>query len=100
MKESAVLKQVMDYLQARRVFAFRLGTGAFFFEHRAFRAHSLGPGAADILALPQGKPPVWIEVKATGGRQRAEQCIFEAVVLTEGHKYVLAYSIDDLEGIL
>ena len=99
MKEAAILRQIADYLSAQRIFFFRLNTGSLFggSERRwAFRAHSLGAGAADILALPAGLPPLWIEVKNQRGRQSQAQKEFERTVREQGHKYVVARSIDDL----
>src|SRR5215468_1130932 len=97
MKEAEVLKQIRDYLAAKRIFNFRLSTGSFFFEDRAFRAHLLGQGAADIVCPPPGT--VWIEVKNEKGQQTFRQKAFEELVKGYGHKYVLARSIDDLQGI-
>jgi hypothetical protein len=103
LRESDVLHQVLDYLAVRHVFAFRLSTGAFFGDHKgkgwAFRSHSLGPGAADILAFgPSG--PIWIECKAPRGRQRPSQKVFETLVKDWGHVYLVVRSIDDLAGVI
>jgi hypothetical protein len=102
--EKFVLKQITDYLSAKRVFHVRLNTAAIRAEHngkrRFFRAHSLGPGTADILALPAGAEPVWIETKGEGGRQTMEQKLFASWVETYGHRYIVCHSIDDLEGLL
>lgn len=102
-REKDILRQVLDYLAVKHIFAFRLGTGAFFGDYHgrswAFKAHSLGPGAADILALP-ATGVLWIEVKAPYGRQRPAQKLFEQYVTGWGHRYVLARSVDDLAGVL
>jgi hypothetical protein len=56
MTESQIVRQILDYLAAERIFAFRLNTSAFSGEHKGkrwfTRSHSLGAGAADILSLP------------------------------------------------
>jgi hypothetical protein len=100
MRESEVLKQIIDYLNARHIFNMRLNTGAFFGgeEKRwAFRSHNLGPGCADILV--PGRGSIWIEVKNEKGKQSAVQRGFEQMVTTYGHIYILARSIDDLKGM-
>lgn len=98
MKERQVLRQITDYLTAKRIFWFRLNTGMAVLgdKKRVFRAHSLGPGAADILALPADKRPLWIECKNERGQQTVVQMGFERTVKEHGHDYVVARSIDDL----
>lgn len=97
MRERDILKQVLDYLAAEHKFAIRLNTGSFYDGHRAFRAHNLGPGVADILIVPPGS--TWVECKGPNGRQRREQKLFEQWVLQFGHKYILTRSIDDLVNV-
>lgn len=94
MKESLIVRQVLDYLAAKRIFAFQLGTGRFYFQGRAFKSHSLGAGASDILAPAEGS--IWIEVKTEHGRQSAVQRSFERMVRDRGDRYVLARGVDDL----
>lgn len=100
LKERDVVSQILDYLAAEHIFAFRLNTGMFFFgrrpQRRVFRAHSLGPGAADILAFPMPLPPLWIECKVLRRKQTEKQKVFQELVEGWGHIYVVAYSIDDL----
>ena len=103
-KEGDIVHQLLDYLWAKGIFAFQLGTGRFFGEHKgkvwAFKAHSLGRGASDILALPYPRPPHWIEAKRPGSTQSPAQKQFEIWVEEYGFVYLLASSIDDLKGIL
>jgi hypothetical protein len=117
--EGAILKQILDYLVAKHVLAFRMNTGAMQSEHNGKkRVMRFGtPGMADILAFPKIKKPdltnwgklncasyevpivLWIEVKAPKGRQGELQKSFQAQVEAEGHKYILAFSSDDLEEL-
>lgn len=105
MTESAIVRQILDWLAAERIFAFRLNTSATKIGDRFFRSHGLGPGAADILALPKANHrvlslmPAWIEVKTSTGRQSPEQINFQAFVEEMGHKYLLARSIDDVREL-
>lgn len=109
--EGNVQRAILDLLTAKHIFAFRLNTAAVKVEGRFFRAHSLGKGAADILAFPRlelkveyadGRTeamiivPLWIEVKAANGVQSPEQRSFALHVRTLGHDYLLAYSVEDV----
>jgi len=103
--ESETQKAILDYLAARKIFALRLNTGTFQNGKRFIRAHSAGAGAADILAFPvrvqrNAIHPLWIEVKSAKGKQSAEQKSFQQKVLSEGHLYCLARSVEDVELIL
>jgi hypothetical protein len=95
-KESLIVRQILDYCAAKHVFAFQLGTGKFFFEGRAFKSHSLGPGAADILVPREGS--VWIECKNETGRQSAVQKMFAEECRERGDRYIVARSVDDVKG--
>lgn len=103
--ENGVKKAVLDLLAAEGIFAFRLNTGAMVIEgksRRFFQAHSLGRGAADILAFPKvhngsvHAHPLWIEVKRPGGVQSEYQRSFARQVADAGHSYMLAESSDDV----
>lgn len=116
--EAETQKAILEVLTAHHIFAFRLNTAGIKVDQRFFRAHSLGKGAADILAFPRslripahvthsdlglstrwigGAPSVWwIEVKRPGGKQSAEQRTFQQSVECEGHHYLLVDSVDQI----
>jgi hypothetical protein len=112
--EGAVLRACLDWLAAKRIYAIRMNTGAVSAEHngkKRFMRFGV-PGCADILAFPReryaalGFPtsadfeytvPTWIECKALKGRQSDLQKSFQKQVEAEGHKYILIWSIEDLE---
>ncbi len=110
--ENQVKKAVLDLLAAEGIFAFRLNTGSFGADYkgkrRYFKAHSLGKGAADILAFlrvlswdnVQRSKPMWIECKAGKGKQSAEQIAFQQFVEGHGHLYILARSSEDVMKVL
>ena len=125
MKESFILKTILDGLAAKRIFAGRLNTGGGKVPGGYFHAHGFGKGAADILAFPvlryiclrksyphPGAPalecgalsqfpmPLWIEVKSDRGRQSAEQKSFEIHVRSQGHEYLLVKSWEEVENWL
>ncbi len=96
--EREIQKAIAEYLKVRGVLAFRMNTGGMFGEHKGKRwAVRFGtPGMADILAFPQGKPPLWIEVKSAEGTQSTFQRGFEMMVTRENHRYIVARSIEDV----
>jgi hypothetical protein len=107
--ESQTQRAILDHLAAKHILAFRMQTGS---SVRSYggktRAIHFGvPGMADILAFPRiydaatnGFPlPTWIECKAPKGKQSDLQKSFQARVEAEGHSYILAFSLDDLEGL-
>lgn len=107
MKESAIQRSILDYLAARRILAFRMQTGAVKLDTRFVRFGV--PGMADILAIRQAccedfpyshQLVYWIECKAPKGKQSPLQISFQLQVETEGHRYVIARSIQDVEDAL
>lgn len=102
MKESDIQKGILDLLAAERVFHVRMNSGAMFGEHKGKKwAVRFGEkGMADILVIPKvGSwtiPALWIEVKNEKGKQPDDQKAFQARVEEEGHRYLLARSIDDV----
>jgi hypothetical protein len=112
-KESEIQRAILDYLAVKKILCFRMNTGAMSGEHRGkkwFMRFGV-PGMADILAFPviqlpidgyatKRICPVWIECKAPTGRQSALQASFEAQVVGEGHRYVLARSVSEVEAAL
>ena len=116
--EAMILKSVLEYLQARRVLAFRMNSGTAMLpganhKHRPVRFGV--PGMADVLAFPQvlitmntatgprklATPiPLWIECKSPVGVQSEVQKSFQAQVEAEGHRYIIARNVDDVEEAL
>ena len=110
--EGALLKLVLDYLAAEHILAFRMnvlamptGDGKRFIKAGV-------PGMSDILAFhggtmqdgyaPYSMPivPIWIELKAPKGKQSELQASFQQQVEEHGHRYVLAYSLEDVKEAL
>jgi len=118
MSESQIQRTILDLLAAKHVFALRMQVGAISAEHNGKkRFMRFGePGQADILAFPkvmvrdltrgglgQAYPEariVWIEVKAEKGKQSELQKSFQQKVESEGHRYILARSVDDVLEVL
>jgi hypothetical protein len=120
MKERDLQKLVMDYLAAKHILTFRMQSSFTVSEYkgkkRAFRSGVVG--MADILAFRKRRAeylqdaaipgdyrfdiitPVWIELKAPGGKQSDFQKSFQAQVESNGHRYLLIRSLDELEAQL
>ena len=101
--EAETQKAILEILAAHNVFAGRLNTGAGFVNGRPIQHHTFGKGCADILAFmaeySDFEPrfqivPTWIECKAPGKKQSAEQVTFQHHVESLGHTYLLVDSVD------
>ena len=86
-KERGILQMIRDYLRLRGWFVVRMqqGLGC----HR---------GLSDLIAVKQGRV-LFVEVKAPKGQQSTYQVEFQREIEEHGGVYVLAKSIEDLEGI-
>lgn len=107
--EGNTQRAILELLTVKGIFAFRLNTAAVKVEGRFFRSHSLGKGAADILAFLEEyadfEPrfqivPTWIEVKAPDGSQTTEQRSFQVNVESKGHHYLLVRNVDQVSEFL
>ncbi len=120
--EGAILKSIMEYLAARRIFAVRMNSGTQIGSHRGkkWAIHMNAPGTADVLAFAECKRvenvpfdqkgylkvtleeivPLWIECKAPKGKQSDLQKSFQQQVESHGHRYIIARSIEDVEAAL
>src|SRR5271156_3876882 len=119
-KETELLRLVLDWLAAKHIFAIRMNTGAVKItsetrddqplkgKERFFRFGV--PGMADILAFPHDPPvlnsiqhiypitPLWIELKVGKNGQSDLQKSFQKQVEREGHMYILCRSLEELEA--
>jgi hypothetical protein len=100
--ERQVLHSIMDWLAAKHIYAVRMNSGSMVGETngKRWRIGLHEAGTADILAFDRDGDlfiPTWIEVKRPNGKQSELQKSFQDKVVSEGHRYILAYSIDDLQ---
>lgn len=115
LKEREIQKLILDYLQARGIFAWRNNTGAFAGEHNGKKRFvRFGfPGVADILGIIRTEAEVGsgihrntfgrflsIEVKRPGGKQTDDQKAFQEAVERNGGIYILASSLEDVMEVL
>lgn len=105
--EGAILKSILEYLAVKKIWHRRMNSGAVKTEGGGFMRFGT-PGMADILASydPTAQEGftrdlpyfLWIEVKATNGIQSAAQKEFQTEIEKEGHYYLIARSIEDVEA--
>lgn len=113
LSESMIQGAILEYLAARHILAFRMNTGQAKIGERFVRFGV--KGMADILAFKHRKAgylaapaiegdyatdvivPFWIEVKNAKGKQSPFQESFQHQVEDEGHRYIVARSIEDVE---
>ena len=112
--EAMIQASILQYLAARHIFAMRMNSGTQIVNDNGHKRaiHMHEPGTADILAFPQVEvegycgvmhdeiKPFWIEVKSATGKQTPVQKSFQRQVEDEGHKYIIARSIEDVEAAL
>jgi hypothetical protein len=102
-KESDIQRTILDYLTILE----KQGKPIFFWKQNNVGTRKPDGGwipapmlgVADIICCVRGRF-LAIEVKVPGGHQSQSQGAFEADVRRAGGEYVLAKSIEDVEGIL
>jgi hypothetical protein len=102
-KEADVQAAILEWLAWKHIFHYRNNSGAFVFpetathKRRFFKAGVVG--APDIVCVVKGQY-VGIECKAPNGKQSHNQKEFQRQLEAAGGRYILAYSLDDVMGIL
>lgn len=94
MSETQLVKACLEQLHARKLFAFRMNTGAFKTELGHFVRFG-AKGAPDIILVRQGRF-IGIECKVGKGKQSPGQKEFQDNLEDAGGLYWLVYSIDEL----
>lgn len=97
-KESDILKTIMDWLKVHRIWHRRNNTGSFGMSYKGkdrFHSYGLGRGSPDIIVLHKNRI-IGIEVKGPSGEQSQLQREFQTEWEREGGIYVLAYGLEDV----
>ena len=98
MKESELLKLVLDWLALHRIFHWRMNTGSsgpmFYKGKRRFVRYGV-PGVPDIMCCVKGRM-IGIELKGDGGEQSQAQKNFQSSLEAAGGKYILARRLDEV----
>lgn len=96
MKETVYQAAICEYLQATKVFFFRVNNIPVFANGQFRRMGKFTiAGVSDIIALKRNVA-FFIEVKAPKGKQSAAQKHFQNMVEVNGGVYILASTIEDL----
>jgi hypothetical protein len=97
--ENRVKAEVLDYLSARRIFAWSNPTGTARVRENAYISFGK-KGSSDIIGiLPDGRF-LAVECKAENGKLSLYQKEFLAAVAEKGGLAVVAYSFADVESVL
>jgi len=94
MKEKDLQRLILDWLAAKRIFAWRNNSGAFVRDNHFYRFGS--QGSPDIFAVKNSKA-FGIEVKGPKGKQSLGQREWQKGFEQAGGKYILAYALEDVE---
>ena len=98
--ESAIQKACLEYLRAKRIFAWRVNSGAVTATYngktRFVRFNGM-PGMSDICGvLPDGRF-LAVEVKREGGKTTPDQQTFLESVTKTGGLAIVVHSVDELD---
>jgi hypothetical protein len=98
LKEKDIQKNILEYLEIKRIFHYRNNTGSFVSPTGGY--YSFGAtGSPDIICVINGIY-TGLEVKRPKGKQSENQKIFQDNLEKAGGKYYLVYSLDDVIKII
>ena len=106
MKESHVIKAIVDYLELRRIIYIRFHPVKPFNDRMGkLRFSKVRPsqlGAPDLIIFPKDNPPrcLAVECKSDRGRQTPEQKRWQEVIELTGGAYMIARSPDEVMRVL
>ena len=100
LKETAIVRQCLDYLAARKIFAWRQNAAAVPLPGGGFRRFSGLRGVADILGVLDKGRFLAVEVKSPKGKTSPEQDAFLDAVTALGGVACVVHSVDELEADL
>ena len=104
-KEKDIQRACLDYLDANQIMWLRLNSGDTFRpgkEGKFYKVRGCPKGTADILILWRVKEsigcaksrPIFVEFKASNGKQTVKQAIFERDVESLGYEYYIIRDLD------
>lgn len=95
--EGLVVRACMDYLEVRRITAWRNNTTGIYDEKaKRFRKNAGRNGIADIIGCLPGGRLLAVECKAGRGRLSPAQVEFQRDIIRAGGLHVVAYRVEDL----
>jgi hypothetical protein len=101
-RESEIVKAILEYLKLKGIYCFRNNTGAFKSVYKGKqRFHRYGEvGSSDIIGITKKGLFLAIEVKRPGGKPTDKQIEFMGHINRNGGIAFVAYSVDDVEKTL
>lgn len=99
MLEKDIVNAILQYLQLKKIFAWRNNSGMIFGKDEKGRtyAHRMGPkGSPDIIGIMSDGRFLGIEVKVPGNKPTDEQSEFLEEIQKRGGIAFVAYSVDDV----
>lgn len=102
MKETQIVKAILDYLKLKKIFHWRNNSGSFITKHKDGSAgyYSFGQaGSPDIFAVIEGKI-YGFEVKNEKNKQTENQTRWQNEFQNNGGIYAVVRSIDDVKKII
>lgn len=103
MNETALVKSILQYLHIQKgIFAWRNNVGAVKLESaKGDRFVRFGfSGMSDIMVVCRGGRFLAIEAKVGRNKQTFDQKVFQDMIEHVGGVYIVAYSIEDVQGAL
>lgn len=107
MKESLVIRAIVDFLEARKIVYLRFHPAKPFNDRKTgtLRFSRVRPsqiGAPDLIVFPKDNPPrlLAIEAKSDNGRQTPEQKRWQGVIEALGGAYMIARGPDEVMRVL
>lgn len=99
--EKDIQKQILQYLEIKRIFHFRNNSGAVkgMYNGKARFLRFGAVGSPDIICIKGGQF-IGIEVKRPGTYQSVAQKAFQTAVEEAGGRYILARSLDEIINAL
>ena len=92
-REKDIQKQILEFLDFKRILAYRQNSGAFVDKAKHFYRFASIDGLPDIVAIIGGRY-IAIEVKKPGGKMRDSQKTFREALEESGGLYWLFDSLD------
>jgi len=98
-KEGLIQRAVLDYLAAKKIFAYRSQSVGVWDSKKGVYRTSGVKGVPDITCIIDGKY-IGIEVKTPRGKLSPAQEEFSDRIVEAGGIYLVAHSVDELESDL
>jgi len=95
--ESAIQASIVTYLRLKNYYVLRLNSGAVR-DATGRPVRMAAAGTPDLLALKDGHPPLFVEVKRPGSRPSATQDAMMAELRAHGATTLVATSVADLQN--